>query len=182
MPYKDPIKLREYQRKWAAAHRKPSLRHYKKIKCRTCDAETSSQSPYCEDCRKQRQLEKGRRFCIRAKNLGYCWHCKRRPALTPSSRCATCIERQVAIKREAFAAYGGASCYCCAESRDPFLALDHINNDGKKDAWSNGKRYGGHFLYRKLKKLNWPPGYRVACHNCNFGRYLNGGTCPHASG
>jgi hypothetical protein len=30
-----------------------------------------------------------------------------------------------------------------------------------------------------LKKRGYPPGYRVLCFNCNRGRYLNGGVCPH---
>jgi hypothetical protein len=76
------------------------------------------------------------------------------------------------------AAYGGAICSCdhegkpCGPHPIEFLAIDHVNGDGKhKDARA------GTVLYRKLKKLGYPPGYRVLCHNCNIalGFY---GKCP----
>jgi hypothetical protein len=30
-----------------------------------------------------------------------------------------------------------------------------------------------------LKRHNFPPGFRILCFNCNSGRHLNGGICPH---
>lgn len=38
---------------------------------------------------------------------------------------------------------------------------------------------GGDRFYGYLKKLGFPPGYQVACHNCNMDRHINGGSCPH---
>lgn len=65
--------------------------------------------------------------------------------------------------------YGG-KCACCGESQSMFLTLDHINgNDGRK----------GHQLLRWIMRHNFPPQYRVLCFNCNLGRSLNGGPCPH---
>lgn len=35
-------------------------------------------------------------------------------------------------------------------------------------------------IWRYIRKHGAAPGqYRVLCHNCNQGRYFNGGTCPH---
>lgn len=35
-------------------------------------------------------------------------------------------------------------------------------------------------LYRSLKRRGFPKDrFRLLCANCNLGRYLNGGVCPH---
>jgi hypothetical protein len=31
----------------------------------------------------------------------------------------------------------------------------------------------------KIIRENYPPEYQVLCFNCNCGRALNGGRCPH---
>ena len=70
-------------------------------------------------------------------------------------------------------AYGG-KCACCGESNQEFLAIDHVNGDGKKDR----AKYKNHQLHSIIIKLNYPPKYRILCHNCNMslGFY---GYCPH---
>jgi len=71
-------------------------------------------------------------------------------------------------------AYGG-KCVCCGEDKIEFLAIDHIGGGGQKEI----KQMGGQaYFYSHLKKMGWPPGYRVLCHNCNMaiGFY---GKCPH---
>ena len=69
--------------------------------------------------------------------------------------------------------YGGA-CTCCGESRLPFLSIDHINGGGRKHRQS----LKGGRIEQYLKKLGYPKGYQVLCHNCNmaYGLY---GKCPH---
>ena len=77
----------------------------------------------------------------------------------------------------ALTAYGGLSCSCdhhgksCGPKPIEFLALDHIGGNGKI------KGEGSTKLYRKLRRLGYPPGFRVLCHNCNssLGIY---GRCP----
>ena len=34
-------------------------------------------------------------------------------------------------------------------------------------------------FYLWLKRNNFPPGYQVLCWNCNCGRSINNGICPH---
>jgi hypothetical protein len=70
----------------------------------------------------------------------------------------------------------GNSCACCGESREPFLAIDHINNDGAKQR-KKDKLYAERF-YKWLIHNNFPEGYRILCHNCNMAIGLLG-SCPH---
>lgn len=93
------------------------------------------------------------------------------------------------LKIAAFEAYGGSRCQCCGENNPAFLTLDHIANDGADHRryingvrGQNTKHHGyssGRNFYQLLKKQGYPPGVRVLCFNCNCGRYVNGGTCPH---
>jgi len=77
--------------------------------------------------------------------------------------------------------YGGV-CVCCGEKTMVFLSIDHINGGGSKEIQSMGCRYKYYKFLEKqfcdnreaaLKK------YQILCHNCNMGRYINGGICPH---
>lgn len=71
----------------------------------------------------------------------------------------------------------GAQCVCCGESREKFLTIDHINNDGAEHRKSIGQ--GGSRLYKWLIDNNFPDTFQLLCFNCNCGRYRNGGICPH---
>lgn len=72
-------------------------------------------------------------------------------------------------------AYGGF-CACCGETERTFLQLDHVNDDGA----AHRRELKGRRLAPWLRKMGYPDGFRVLCANCNFGRHLNGGVCPHA--
>ena len=63
-------------------------------------------------------------------------------------------------------------CACCHEDHLEFLALDHIHGGGHKH-----KQEVRH-IHAWAKKNNYPPMFRVLCHNCNqsLGAY---GYCPH---
>lgn len=83
------------------------------------------------------------------------------------------------LRRLAFAAYatdGQVKCACCGENQEKFLSIDHINGGGTKERRDNGG--GGHFLYRRLKKLSYPAGFQLLCYNCNFSKGV-WGKCPH---
>ena len=82
------------------------------------------------------------------------------------------------LREETRIAYGGV-CACCGETRSEFLSIDHINGGGNEERRRLGA-WGGINFYRKLRQSNWPPGYRVLCHNCNqaLGHY---GYCPHVT-
>lgn len=87
------------------------------------------------------------------------------------------------LKRETFDAYGGPVCACCRELQFLFLSMDHINNDGAAHRREiNPKHFEsgtGVKLYAWLKRHGFPPGFQVLCMNCNFGKKMNGGICPH---
>ncbi len=81
------------------------------------------------------------------------------------------------IKREVFDYYGGR-CGCCGETISQFLTIDHIHGGGCKHRKEIGVSSGYSFYYW-LKKNNFPSGFQVLCFNCNCGRQVNGGVCPH---
>lgn len=107
------------------------------------------------------------------------WEVVKRNRATPQGRAsATAAERRqrVKLKAETIAAYGG-KCACCGESEPVFLTVDHVNNDGGGRKREVG---GGVAFYRLLRRLGFPTdGYRLLCFNCNSGRQINGGVCPH---
>ena len=105
------------------------------------------------------------------------------------SRCSQCklihnlnnrTRRHIA-RDEVITVYGGHKCVCCGETGKRFLTIDHINNDGNKHRKDLGSP-DSEVLYRWLKKHNYPPGFQVLCWNCNIGKMLNGGVCPHVDG
>jgi hypothetical protein len=107
-----------------------------------------------------------------------------------STRCSACLERVKATatrrkQKKKFMVmkyYGDCRCYCCGESRMPFLTIDHIHNDGarhRREIDANGSKATGDKFYTWLIINGYPYGFRVLCWNCNSGRHCNGGTCPH---
>lgn len=73
----------------------------------------------------------------------------------------------------------GRYCACCKESTEFFLSVDHVNNDGYLDKDSNGRRVNGGRLYRKIVVADYPETYQILCMNCNYGKMMNNGICPH---
>jgi hypothetical protein len=65
-------------------------------------------------------------------------------------------------------------CVCCGEKEVRFLTIDHINNDGK----NHRKEIRGQIAVW-LKKNNYPQGFQTLCFNCNCGKSINKGICPH---
>lgn len=83
-------------------------------------------------------------------------------------------ERQE-LKARVINHYGGA-CACCRESNLIFLAIDHIDGGGNKHKRKIGGL--GHTLYSWLEDHNYPSGFQVLCHNCNYAKH-HYGVCPH---
>jgi len=73
--------------------------------------------------------------------------------------------------------YGGR-CTCCGETNLDVLTIDHINNDGAEHRRESKCGYGSVF-YKWLRDCHFPSGFQVLCFNCNSGRVVNGGVCPH---
>lgn len=87
------------------------------------------------------------------------------------------------IKDAVFAAYGGYKCACCGETEPKFLTLDHVKNDGaafRRKIAGNRSAAGG-TTYRWLVANGFPAGYQILCMNCNHGKRMNNGVCPHVA-
>ena len=154
-----------------------------------CGAPTDDQYILCAGCR---QKSRARLYQLRRQKT--CVECKRRPVCRGKVKCRQCLikattqakryraEGRVAmwekpIRDAVFAAYGGRRCACCGETEGAFLTIDHIEGGGRQHIRQIGG--GGIKLYRWLRNHKFPKGYRVLCMNCNWGRYRNGGECPH---
>jgi len=87
------------------------------------------------------------------------------------------IERKRREKRddkELVYSHYGKMCICCGETEILFLTIDHINNDGSSD-----RRINGSHIYRRIIRDGFPKTFQVLCRNCNWGKHMNGGICPH---
>lgn len=89
-------------------------------------------------------------------------------------------EKRNIIKIEVFNYYGGPVCNCCEEREITFLSLDHVFNDGAEERRKTVQKAGNNF-YGWLKRNNFPTPekYQILCMNCNFGKAMNSGICPH---
>lgn len=148
--------------------------------CLLCAKPTKNGMCRCEEC-----SEKDNKLYADRKRRGVCPSCsnsEREPPAAPGSiLCVECQSKQrdrtLSLKREVMEAYGG-KCQCCGESEIAFLSIDHINNDGYKHRSEIG--VGGTIIYSFLKKKGFPKeGFQVLCFNCNHGKHINGGVCPH---
>lgn len=73
----------------------------------------------------------------------------------------------------------GRMCACCGEDNDRFLTIDHVDNNGHE---MRKEHLTGNTFYRWLIRNGFPDGFQILCFNCNIGRALNGGICPHKEG
>lgn len=87
----------------------------------------------------------------------------------------------IRFKEAAFAGYGGTICACCGETEPMFLSIDHVDNNQNEYAklTMGGHPHNGLRLWKWLHDNAYPPGFQVLCHNCNQGKRINGGVCPH---
>lgn len=97
--------------------------------------------------------------------------------------CRDCYNRnerelRAALKKRVFDHYGWR-CVCCGEDNPTFLTMDHKNNDGYLDKFPCGTKKVGKDLYHQVIKEGFPDRFQTLCHNCNFGKKVNGGVCPH---
>jgi len=76
--------------------------------------------------------------------------------------------------RAQFFALYGPSCNCCGESKQEFLTLDHVQNDGGIHR-QQSNTYG---IYRTAIREYRPDLYQTLCWNCNLAKAIYG-ICPH---
>lgn len=149
--------------------------------CSSCGREPAKDG--CVQCVKciQRSSKTTKLFRQKMKTAGLCTRCGIN-ILKSTTFCLECLQKQhannLALKLEVFTTYGGCKCSCsgCNTSHHAFLGIDHIDGGGKIHREKVG---GGSRFYVWLKKNKYPAGFRVLCHNCNLGRQINGGICPH---
>jgi hypothetical protein len=127
--------------------------------------------PQCNKCN-ERPVEIARRDKEKVFYREICWKCR---SLQNPNYGEHYKKYHQNLKLSVLEAYG-SKCECCQEKEPMFLTIDHINGGGNKHREEVG---GGFRMYRWLKKNSFPTGYRILCYNCNCGRSVNGGICPH---
>lgn len=160
------------------------------IECRGCGVvgeQAKGQGRLCPDCSKayQRQYRSENKARLSA-------YFADRDARNRTDATWVAKERKrgrdywVALRDEVIMAYGGYRCACCGEAERAFLTIDHIFNDGAKHRRSMGYSGNGEGASSAtlswLKKHGFPAGFQVLCSNCNFGKFINKGVCPHKAG
>jgi len=186
--------MREYK---AQTSRRLSRKWKQEGRCAHCGGIRDNEKfTICSKCREQSKI--GQRK-IRSTRIteGLCVRCGKVPIVDGYKTCEECTKKAYAyhkrdpkaiararenyrkVKDEVFLAYGGYKCACCGEEEQSFLCIDHINGGGEKHRTEIGVGVRGRNMYTWLKKNGFPPGFQVLCHNCNMGKYLNGGICPH---
>ena len=109
---------------------------------------------------------------------GLCPLCGEKPENSQRKTCENCREkigtkqksRYLTQRIKVFQHYG-KECSCCGEKEVEFLAIDHLDgHDNRKGDQRN--------LTHWIIKNNFPPGFRVLCHNCNMAIRW-GRECPH---
>lgn len=164
--------------------------------CIGCGQPRDTHRLKCNSCY-QKSLKSANRTRNEAKERGICAECKNKPALPDYVVCESCLELQrerskrnrqnrndmarnwrARVRSSAIQAYGGC-CNCCGETEPLFLEVDHINGGGGKH---RKEIRGGTSFYNWLESKGYPTDeYQLLCRNCNYGRFRNGGICPHRS-
>lgn len=163
---------KENGRKW---------RQQRKVKglCARCDNPAMQDRTVCEDC--VMRVNKHMKGIYSAqKQIGKCVQGCGRIAENGKVRCNICNQIQTTkhrdLKHEIVVAYGG-KCVCCSEQIEMLLTIDHKLNDGACHRHRPG--YTAAQFYRKIVEENFPDIYQLLCWNCNYGKFRNGGICPH---
>jgi len=144
--------------------------------CEACGVETAwkAGAPTCTGCKDRRQENENRTNRKRAEE-GRCTGCGRERDGS-NKRCAACRAKFRAYLLRARLAclyHYGRACACCGEREISFLQIDHVNGGGRRHREEVGN------LYAWLRRNGFPEGFQTLCANCNWGKHLNDGVCPH---
>lgn len=142
----------------------------------------------------RRKKLKAQRF-----EAGFCVYCGKVAFEIGKKGCANCLLKKIKetvkysknrkdrihlynkkVRQKAVNKYGG-KCVCCGETELYFLTIDHINNDGamERKSYSDKNAGGGTGFFLELIREELRDDLQILCYNCNMGRYINGGICPH---
>jgi len=139
------------------------------------------------------QKERTRACRQRRIDNGMCSECGKHEPWCSGQMCRECLDKhnewyktskyrdrhakQRSDEKKSVMDHYGGKCACCGESEPCFLAIDHIEGNGNSHRRKIGKWGSGFFKW--LIKNDFPDGFQILCHNCNMGKHLNGGVCPH---
>jgi hypothetical protein len=125
------------------------------------------------------------KFKAKRRAAGLCIFCRKPPRPAIPGKCYCELHKELGKIRSKAAGrkrrrkvldHYGRECYCCGETNEVFLQIDHIDGGGNEHRRIIGQ--GG--LYAYLIKNDFPSGYRTACAICNWGRSQSkDGQCPH---
>ena len=130
---------------------------------------------YQKDYIEKKKLENLEEFTKKRKEYNQKSHNKSREKMNETNKVAARKRRQVVLSF-----YGGnpPKCQCCGEQEYRFLTIDHMNNDGTNHRRELGINSSTD-LYIWLIHSDFPKEFQVLCMNCNFGKRMNDGICPH---
>lgn len=141
----------------------------------------------------RRKLKKDRELA------GLCVYCGKYPPKEKFKGCVSCLNKKVKttvkfcknnketttqyrllVKHQVIEKYG-SKCNCCGETQVLFLTIDHKNNDGYIQRINEYgiKNPATLSWYLRLRKEPIREDLQVLCFNCNLGKSLNYGVCPH---
>ena len=130
----------------------------------------------------------GQAFYLSLKRNGFpgglqvlCWNCNWLKHLSfirqnPSTSKSAMYSRRSRVKiKETVLTHYGHACVCCGITDSDLLCFDHIHNDGAAFRAETIRGPIGPWLIRN----DFPDDIQLMCFNCNDGRRINGGICPH---
>lgn len=134
---------------------------------------------------KNRSIEYNRKYRHARNGRGYCPDCGCRKPRAGKQTCEVCHKsdqirwrnRYQKYKELVFSHYGN-KCMCCGETMKEFLTIDHINNDGAEHRRKINMKSGSR-IYIWIVKNGFPKDLQILCWNCNCGKRVNKGICPH---
>lgn len=118
--------------------------------------------PICPACRQEKDITKFSRNPNGSIRHNACFACRGR-------------KERAKLKLDFLEAFN-YTCSCCGETDPRFLTLDHVNNDGN----IHREKYNEQQILRLARKESYSRDkYQCLCFNCNSGKSINGGICPH---
>ena len=146
--------------------------------CKLCQSDMEEgQFDYCEKCRKEWKRPRNRFYYLKkcqsdesrkiSSERAQKWNKEHYEHYRASQ-----YKRKDQQRFEALSFYSNSDtpqCICCGETNLNVLALDHINNNAKKD---NSNRGGQAGVFRRALKLKDKSQYQTLCYNCNWKKHL----------
>lgn len=120
----------------------------------------------CTRCERELELDQFHKYSRNKDGLQFkCKDCRKLEAR----------KAYILVKNTVMDHYGWI-CACCGEDNPFFLSIDHIDNDGAEHRREVGK---GHVTWKWIIDNDFPDSLQVLCYNCNCGKRVNRGICPH---